>query len=106
MPPYSWLLDDPIEFGVIQGRVDAMLMLGVPYGDIVNTAEQVARDQADLIAKQIVDQGGPTGLGDKQIVALTAYLQRLGTDLMKAPPAAPSVEAGVVAGVVAGEVKP
>jgi hypothetical protein len=34
----------------------------------------------------IAKQGGPKNLGDKQIVALVAYLQRLGTDLHKAPP--------------------
>lgn len=86
MPPYPWLLNDPIEFDAIQGRVDAMLMLGVPYGEVIDTAEQVARQQADAIGQEIITQGGPGGLADKQIVALIAYLQRLGTDLMKPPP--------------------
>jgi cytochrome c oxidase cbb3-type subunit I/II len=89
MPAYPWMLTKPIAFDVIQSRVDVMLMLGVPYGDVINTAEQVAREQAKQIAAAIVTQGGPKGLEDKEIVALTAYLQRLGTDLTKAPPPPP-----------------
>ena len=42
------------------------------------------------IAAEIVKQGGPKGLESKKIIALIAYLQRLGTDIKKAPPAAPS----------------
>ena len=37
--------------------------------------------QAKQIADGIASQGGPTGLEDKEIVALTAYLQRLGRDI-------------------------
>jgi cbb3-type cytochrome oxidase cytochrome c subunit len=32
---------------------------------------------------EIAGQGGPPGLEDKQIVALVAYLQRLGTDIRR-----------------------
>ncbi len=80
MPPYPWLAENDIDYETIQPRIDALLMLGVPYGDVVNNAEQVARDQAKQIADEIVAQGGPD-LADKDIVALIAYLQRLGTDI-------------------------
>src|SRR5690606_7705644 len=50
MPPYPWMLTDEIEFSEIQTRVDVMVMLGVPYGDAVKEAEQMARDQAQEIA--------------------------------------------------------
>jgi cytochrome c oxidase cbb3-type subunit I/II len=86
MPAYAWMLTAPTDFASVQARVDAMLMLGVPYGKLIDRAEPVAREQARQIADEIVVQGGPSGLADKQIVALTAYLQRLGTDLFKAPP--------------------
>ncbi len=86
MPPYPWMLEKPIDFSAIQPRVDAMVMLGVPYGDAVNSAEQMARAQAEGIASSIVEQGGPKGLQDKEITALVAYLQRLGTDIFKDPP--------------------
>jgi cytochrome c oxidase cbb3-type subunit I/II len=85
MPSYGWMLDADADFASVQARVDAMLMLGVPYGNLLDRAEGVAREQARQIAAEIVSQGGPDGLADKQIVALTAYLQRLGTDLFKVP---------------------
>jgi cytochrome c oxidase cbb3-type subunit I/II len=87
MPAYAWLLRDDLAFDKIQRSVDAMAMLGVPYGDAVNHAEAMARAQAHGISDEIVRQGGPKGLEGKKIVALIAYLQRLGTDIKKAPPA-------------------
>ena len=86
MPAYPAMLTSPADFGSIQARVDAMLMLGVPYGNLIDRAESAAREQAAQIAAEIVEQGGPADLADKEIVAMTAYLQRLGTDLFKAPP--------------------
>jgi cytochrome c oxidase cbb3-type subunit I/II len=86
MPRYAWMLEKDTDYSVIQGRVDAMAMLGVPYGEAVQRAEEMARAQAAEIGAEIAKQGGPADLADKQIVALTAYLQRLGTDALKAPP--------------------
>ena len=83
MPAYPSLLTNPIDFGGIQKRVDAMAMLGVPYGEAVNKAEQMARDQAQAVATDVQKNGGPAGLHDKEITALVAYLQRLGTDIKK-----------------------
>jgi cytochrome c oxidase cbb3-type subunit I/II len=81
MPRYPWLLQDAIDFDGIQRRVDVMAMLGVPYGDALQHARELAVAQAQQIGKDIEAQGGPTGLSDKKIVALTAYLQRLGRDI-------------------------
>ena len=87
MPSYTWLAEQPTDFDGIQGRVDVMAMLGVPYGEAVRAgaAPELARGQARQIAAEIVKDGGPAGLEDKKIVALIAYLQRLGTDLGKQP---------------------
>ncbi len=85
MPAYPWLLTDDLDFSVVQPRVDVMAMLGVPYGDALENAEKMARAQAATIGQQIVEQEGPAGLENKQIVALIAYLQRLGTDIFKTP---------------------
>jgi cytochrome c oxidase cbb3-type subunit I/II len=89
MPPYPWLINDDLDFSVVQSRVDAMAMLGVPYGEAIQHAEEMARTQAEQIGKEIVAQGGEPGLDKKKIVALIAYLQRLGTDISKPPPQAP-----------------
>jgi cytochrome c oxidase cbb3-type subunit I/II len=84
MPAYPHFLTKTINFEQIQSRVDAMAMLGVPYGDAVNRAPEMARAQAAEIATEIERQGGPADLSDKQIVAIVAYMQRLGMDI-KAP---------------------
>jgi len=83
MPGYPHLLRDPLDFAGVQNRVDAMAMLGVPYGDAVKDAPGMARTQAGEVAQRIVAQGGPAGLEDREIIALIAYLQRLGTDIKK-----------------------
>jgi cytochrome c oxidase cbb3-type subunit I/II len=81
MPSYPWLLNNPLDFDGIQKRVDVMAMLGVPYGDAVQHAPDLARAQAKQIAADIASQGGPRGLEDKEVIAMIAYLQRLGRDI-------------------------
>jgi cytochrome c oxidase cbb3-type subunit I/II len=84
MPAYPKLQENVVDFAGIQKHVDAMAMIGVPYGDAINKAPEMAREQAKQIAASIEAAGGPKGLEDKEIVALTAYLQRLGRDLKNA----------------------
>ena len=88
MPAYPRLLTDRLDFDAIQRRIDVMAMLGVPYGEAVHRAPEMAREQARGIAAEVAAQGGPPGLEDKEISALVAYLQRLGMDLKAAGPAA------------------
>ena len=64
-----------------------MAMLGVPYGDMVKdgAAVEAAKAQAAEIAADIAaTDPNYTGLEDKEITALVAYLQRLGVDIKKA----------------------
>ncbi len=86
MPVYPHLFEKTINFKEIQARVDAMAMLGVPYGEAVLNAPEMARVQAARIAADIEAAGGRPGLADKEVVALIAYLQRLGTDINKPAP--------------------
>jgi cytochrome c oxidase cbb3-type subunit I/II len=67
-------------------------MLGVPYGDAVidGNAPKMAHAQAAMLADTIAQQGGPAGLQGKEIVALIAYLQRLGRDATQVAPAVAS----------------
>jgi cytochrome c oxidase cbb3-type subunit I/II len=103
MPEYGWMLEKPTDFSVIQPRVDAMAMLGVPYGEAVKVAEPLARLQAKEIADEIVKQGGPAGLEDKQIIPMVAYLQRLGTDIKNASPPASEPEIKAAAATPGGD---
>jgi cytochrome c oxidase cbb3-type subunit I/II len=104
MPKYPWLLADDLDFSTVQPRVDAMAMLGVPYGEAVRQAEPMARAQAEQVSRELVAQGGPAGLEHKQIVALIAYLQRLGTDIRKTPKPGPDPSKGPVAAQPGAEV--
>jgi cytochrome c oxidase cbb3-type subunit I/II len=96
MPKYSWLIEDKLDFESIPVRLGAMMALGVPYTE-QERAESVAhaQRQAEIIAASIQKDGGPAGVEDKKVVALIAYLQRMGTDIFKAPtePAAPAAAA-------------
>ena len=82
MPNYPRLSSDDIDWSVIQGRVDAMTMLGVPYGaDAIANAPAMAKLQAQQLAAKLKTEGGPAALEQKEIIALIAYLQRLGMDI-------------------------
>ena len=83
MPNYAWLLDQKLNTSQTQDKLTAMKKLGVPYStQEVNDAvkdlnTQAKAIQANLAAEKIkVSQ-------DKEIIALIAYLQRLGTDISK-----------------------
>ncbi len=84
MPSFQHLLNDDLNFEAIKPHVEAAAYLGAPYDDetLENTAD-LARDQAVRIAAEIVTQGGPANKQNKQVIALIAYLQRLGADLFK-----------------------
>jgi cytochrome c oxidase cbb3-type subunit I/II len=86
MPAYPELEQTVLNFKSIQDRVKAAAFLGAPYSRELTDAETMAREQAQQIASEIEKQQGPSGLADKQVVALIAYMQRLGVDLTAPPP--------------------
>jgi cytochrome c oxidase cbb3-type subunit I/II len=84
MPAYGWLLKDSTDFKIIQKKLKVMKSLGVPYSDQeVEFAEINALAEAKTIAEGLESQGVPKGSENKEIVALIAYLQRLGVDFKK-----------------------
>ncbi|HEX4924214.1 MAG TPA: cytochrome-c oxidase, cbb3-type subunit II, partial [Bdellovibrionales bacterium] len=91
MPAYSWLLKNKTDFASLSKKFAVMQSLGVPYNDLqVQFAGEEAMHQAEKIAAGLEEQGAPKKLADKEIVALIAYLQRLGN----APNAATQKQAG------------
>jgi cytochrome c oxidase cbb3-type subunit I/II len=93
MPTYQWLAQRKTNFASIPARLKTMQALGVPYtNDAVTNGTDLAKAQANDIAARIIAQDGPKNLQDKEIIALIAYLQRIGTDLVAkpAPTTAPS----------------
>jgi cytochrome c oxidase cbb3-type subunit I/II len=90
MPNYPHLLRDELDWASIPARVRAMVALGVPYDpEIVADPVTAARTQARALHQEIVKQDGPDAVAadivDKKIIALVAYLQRLGTDIFAQP---------------------
>jgi len=81
MPSYAWLLTDTLDYGNIKAKVEAMTKLGVPYTEAdISGAEAALKRQAAEIAADL-SESGVQGMEDKEITALIAYLQRLGTDI-------------------------
>ncbi|HET6225565.1 MAG TPA: cytochrome-c oxidase, cbb3-type subunit II, partial [Bacteroidia bacterium] len=81
MPSYPWLLDNELDTASTAGKIRAMITLGVPYPDGYDKiANHDLRVQEDNIAASLKKDGIET-LSNKEIVALVAYLQRLGKDI-------------------------
>lgn len=79
MPVYTWLFDAKTDFAILERKFEVMQTLGVPYSDEqVHSAPQSARDQALEIAKGLSSDSPIKGLEDREIIAIIAYLQRLG----------------------------
>lgn len=90
MPSYAYLATDEINFKQIGPRVKAAHLLGAPYDqEVLDNAGDVARAQAEKIVAELVAQGGENEdietLKTSQMIALIAYLQRLGKDLNATP---------------------
>ena len=92
MPAYPWLYGDVLDTSHAEGKVITLRRLGVPYPDgYERQAEADLKAQATKIATGLT-KGGMTISSDREIIALIAYLQRLGTDIKAAPAAsAPSL---------------
>jgi cytochrome c oxidase cbb3-type subunit I/II len=81
MPGYPWLYADRLDTSHIEGKIITLRRLGVPYGEgYEREAEADLRAQADRVAAGLA-RGGLEAPSDREIVALIAYLQRLGTDI-------------------------
>jgi cytochrome c oxidase cbb3-type subunit I/II len=80
MPPYQWLHHQVVDPADIQASMRALRKVGVPYTD-ADIAETPARlkSQGEEIVARLAAAGIKTE-PDREIVALIAYLQRLGKD--------------------------
>jgi len=83
MPGYDWLYEQTLNTSMTQKKLEAMKTLGVPYDDIqITNAVSDLNLQAKKIQTQMETEKIKIG-ADKEIIALIAYLQRLGTDINK-----------------------
>ena len=100
MPRYTWLIKNELDKSMTEKKMEAMVTLGVPYTeeDIANAQklmdEQGIKIEQNLLSdpdfaktyeadKQSAQQNGENfvDMRNREIVALIAYLQRLGTDI-------------------------
>jgi len=100
MPSYKWMIFNEHDRSNIQTKMEAMLSLGVPYSEEdIERADEWMDEQAtqieqnlhndpDFVTAYEADKASAEDSGeefvemrDREVVAIIAYLQRLGTDI-------------------------
>ncbi len=100
MPSYKWLIQNPLDKDQTIDKMNAMVTLGVPYSqEDIDRAYEWMIEQATQIEKNLYTDpdfaktyeadkkyAAENGeefieMRDREVVALIAYLQRLGTDI-------------------------
>lgn len=90
MPTYENLIVNKLDFESIPVRIAAMQALGVPYTEADrDQAVMLAEAQAASLAQTFIDQNGgpliidgkPVDLAEREVIAMIAYLERLGKDI-------------------------
>ena len=81
MPRYSWLFNNKIPYSGLPAKLKVMQRLGVPYTDAeVDGSITHAKAQAQGISDELAQSGVPAKIVEMDVVALIAYMQRLGVD--------------------------
>ena len=81
MPPFKWLTEKPLNISHLEKKIRLMQKLGVPYPpDYDKQARQDLILQAEQIAASLKESTIEVR-SDREIIALIAYLQRLGVDI-------------------------
>jgi len=84
MPAYPWLEQRDLDTSLTQKKLSVLRRMGAPYAPEVNAAGEL-QSQAQSIVGELQKQGAPVAAetARKEIIALIAYLQRLGTDIKR-----------------------
>ena len=85
MPPYPWMISNDLDTDDLERKIEVLQFLNTPYPEgFASIALADLKAQAKEIADNLREDGiQQEDLEDKEIVALIAYLQRLGTDISK-----------------------
>ncbi|MCK6616363.1 MAG: cytochrome-c oxidase, cbb3-type subunit I [Cyclobacteriaceae bacterium] len=81
MPAYPWLFEQAIDKTTTAAKIKALRTIGVPYEE---GYESRANDDLDMQARRMAENLQLEGIEvepDAEIIALIAYLQRLGKDI-------------------------
>ncbi len=81
MPRYPWLAENIVDSEVTPGKIRVMQKLGVPYPDGYDqkAVEDMIKQANKIVAG--LQEAGITVDPKSELVALIAYLQRMGTDI-------------------------
>lgn len=81
MPAYPWMFSQDLDVTQTKDKIEAMIKLGVPYdvSYIDESVNDVKIQSAKIVAS--LKKDNIEIKPEKEIVALIAYLQRLGTDI-------------------------
>lgn len=81
MPRYPWLITRKLNTADTEKKISVMRTLGVPYEKgFEKFAVDDLNKQANAITADLINSGVPAE-ADTEIIALIAYLQRMGTDI-------------------------
>ena len=95
MPAYPWLYDSKVEVAVVVDKMLVLRKLGTPYTDEqVLAAADDYKKQANLVVGNLATQGKTGADPESEIVALIAYLMRLGRNLEPVKDQAATIEGG------------
>ena len=87
MPPYAFMLENDLDTSDLVAKIKAMQSLGVPYPKgYENEAMADLRKQAIEISNNLLGDSIQVS-SKKEVIALIAYIQRMGTDITKNPTA-------------------
>ena len=83
MPAYPWLKEHAVDRSQLFGKISALRTLGVPYKPEASTPGAIQADydmQSKEISKALADKGIKVS-NDAEVVAMLAYLSRLGLNV-------------------------
>lgn len=81
MPAYPWLFEQTIDMGQTSPKIRALRKIGVPYEE---GYEDIANEHLKIQARRIAENLQLEGIEvapEAEIIAMIAYLQRLGKDI-------------------------
>jgi cytochrome c oxidase cbb3-type subunit I/II len=83
MPAYPWIISNKLDIDITPAKIRAMQTLGVPYPEGYDQqANADLKAQAEEITKDL-NNNNINVTADREIIALIAYMQRLGADISK-----------------------
>jgi len=95
MPAYPWLFERDVEIGIVADKMRVLRKCGTPYTyEETAGAADAYREQAAVVVANLAKDYKTGADPDSEIVALIAYLMRLGRNLEPASGQAAVIEGG------------